>query len=140
MSSNFTDAELEAYLDEALNSARAAQLESATESDPELIERLAMINRRRDAGLHTLGEIWRQHQIGVPTREQMGNFLLNVLPEQEQEYIKFRIESLKCPYTIACLKDLKELQAESDDLTESRRKKYFHSSAGLLKKDKRKDD
>ena len=135
MTAEFTDAELEAYLDEALDPDRAAQLEAAVQEDQELLQRLSLINRRRDAGMHTMGEIWRQHQIGVPTREQLGNFLLNVLSPEQEAYIRFRIETLRCPFTIAGLKDLEQLQAESNDLAENRRKKYFHSSAGLLKRD-----
>ena len=67
MANDFSDAELETYLDEALDPARAAELEDCLKQDKELLSRLSYINGRRDAGIHTLGEIWRRNQIGVPT-------------------------------------------------------------------------
>lgn len=129
----FTDAELEAYLDESLDSGRATEIEDNLKTDPELLERLSVINGRRDAGVHTLGEIWRRNQIGVPTTEMMGNFLLGVCEEEESEYIKFRMEELKCPFTLAMYNDLLAQQNESAELSASRREKFFKTSAGFLK-------
>lgn len=130
----FTDAELEAYLDESLDSVRAAEIEQAIRNDTELLRRLSVINSRRDAGIHTLGEIWRRHQIGVPTTEVMGNFLLGLLTEEESDYIEFRMEHLRCPFTLAMFNDLQSQQNESLDSSKSRREKFYKSSAGLLKK------
>ncbi len=130
----FSDEELEAYLDEALDGEQARRIELSMRSDATLVARLSQINRRRDAGVHTLGEIWRTHQIGVPDATLLGQYLLGVLPPEQKEYIDFRIKILKCPYTLAALKDLRQQQDESDERIASRRKKYFHSSAGLLKK------
>lgn len=132
--SDFTDAELEAYLDEALDSNRATQLEQAVREDKDLLHRLSHINGRRDAGIHTLGEIWRRNQIGVPTTEQMSNYLLGVLDAEEADYIKFRIETLRCPYTVAMIKDLQAQQADGMEASKDRQAKYFNSSAGLLRK------
>jgi len=130
----FTDAELEAYLDEALDPKRAADLEHLVTEDRELLERLSHINGRRDAGIHTLGEIWRRNQIGVPTIEQMSNHLLGVLSREESDYIMFRLDILKCPFTIAMYKDLSAQRDGDTRQSETRRKKYFNSSAGLLRK------
>jgi len=135
MTHTFTDAELEAFLDESLDPARAEEVEAALAEDQALLSRLSRINGRRDAGMHTLGEIWRRNQIGVPTPEQLGNFLLGILGDEEADYIKFRIEILKCPFTIANLNDLQQQEAESQDKTETRRRKYFNSGAGLIKRD-----
>lgn len=128
----FTDAELEAYLDESLDSSRAAEIEQAVRNDRTLLSRLSMINGRRDAGIHTLGEIWRRNQIGVPTTEAMGNFLLGVLPAEESDYINFRMEHLKCPFTLAMFNDLQTQQSESVEMSKSRREKFYKTSAGLL--------
>jgi hypothetical protein len=130
----FSDEELEAYLDEALDSENARRVELAMRSDATLIARLSQINRRRDAGVHTLGEIWRTNQIGVPDVSVLGEYLLGLLPPEQKKYIDFRLQILKCPFTIAALNDLRQQQDESDEQTESRRRKYYHSSAGLLKK------
>ncbi|MFK7767034.1 MAG: hypothetical protein AB8B55_07410 [Mariniblastus sp.] len=134
MSNSFTDAELEAYLDESLDSGRAAEIEQAISSDRELLRRLSMINGRRDAGVHTLGEIWRRNQIGVPSTETMGNFLLGVLSDEEADYIKFRMEHLRCPFTLAMYNDLQLQQSESAEMSKTRREKFYKTSAGLLKR------
>ncbi|MDB4671751.1 hypothetical protein OAF34_06395 [Pirellulaceae bacterium] len=131
--SEFTHAELEAYLDESIDPARAAAIESAIKEDDDLKNRLSHINGRRDAGIHTLGEIWRRHQMGVPSREDLGSYLLEILDEDKTTYIDFRINILKCQVTIANLNDLTQQQKGSDESVDSRRKKYFRSSAGFFK-------
>ena len=139
MKTEFTDAELEAYLDEGLDPKRAAELEQAMSDDRQLLGRLSHINGRRDAGIHTLGEIWRRNQIGVPTIEQVSNHLLGVLSKEESDYIKFRMDILRCPYTIAMYKDLSAQQDGDTDRSQTRRTKIFNSSAGLLRKREKKD-
>ena len=134
MSSPFTDAELEAYLDESLDSTRATEIEEAIKSDSDLLQRLSVINSRRDAGVHTLGEIWRRKPIGVPSAEVMGNYLLDVLDQEQTAYIKFRMEQLKCPFTVALYDDLLAKQTESAELSASRREKFYKTSAGFLKR------
>ena len=128
----YTEAELEAYLDEVLDADTAGQLEDDLRSEEGLLRKLSMINARRDSGVHTLGEIWRRHQLGVPGREELGSYLLGVLPEPHAEYIRFRLEVLKCPFTIANLNDLNAQQAEAMDQTSTRRQRYFQTSAGFL--------
>ena len=134
MKPEFTDAELEAYLDEGLDPNRAAELEHGISTDKKLLARLSRINGRRDAGIHTLGEIWRRNQIGVPTVEKISNHLLGVLSKEESDYIMFRIDVLRCPYTIAMYRDLSAKQDGDHDRSEKRRTKFFNSSAGLLRK------
>lgn len=135
MSEEFTEAELEAFLEEALDPTRAAAIEQMLREDQDLLFRLSRINARRDAGMHTIGEIWRRYQIGVPGDEELGKYLLGILPDEHANYIEFRINVLKCPYTIAGLNDLKEKQADSSSQIETRQQKYYNSSAGLLKRD-----
>lgn len=133
MENEFTDADLESYLDETLHPDLAADLEQSMRDDKSLLDRLSHINGRRDAGIHTLGEIWRRNQVGVPTREQIQEYLNGKLSAEHSDYIDFRIETLKCRYTIAHVKDL-ENPSEKSPKADDRRKKYFDSSAGLLKK------
>jgi REP element-mobilizing transposase RayT len=134
VTTEFTDAELEAYLDESLDSTRAAEVEQSLRDDQELLQRLSRINGRRDAGIHTLGEIWRRHQVAVPTVETMQNHLMGVLTTEESDYIEFRMNELKCPFTIAMQKDLQAQQSENAELSKTRREKFYKTSAGLLKK------
>ena len=133
--SEFTDAELESYLDESIDPDRASAIEAALPGNEELLNRLSHINGRRDAGIHTLGEIWRRNQLGVPTREELGSYLLGVLDDEKSDYIDFRLNVLKCPFTIANLNDLKSEQADSNESVESRRKRYLQSSAGYFSED-----
>jgi hypothetical protein len=133
--SEFTDAELEAFLDESLDPARAAEIEAAVRSNKDLIRRMSRINGRRDAGMHTVGEIWRRNQIGVPTSEVLGKYLLGILDSGHADYIRFRLETLKCPFTIAALADLQQRQDHSKTEIETRRRKFYNSGAGLLRRD-----
>jgi hypothetical protein len=134
VSENFPDAELEAYLDETLDSDRANEIEEALKDDRELLERLTHINGRRNAGVHTLGEIWRRNQIGVPSVEMLGNYILGVTSAEESDYIEFRMDKLKCPFTLAMHDDLVRQRNENAEQSTSRREKFFKSSANLLKK------
>ncbi len=129
-----TDAELEAYLDEGLPAERMAEIEAQLRSDPKLLERLAMAIGRRDAGVHSLGEIWRRHRASCPTREQLGSLLLGVLDEPEADYIKFHLKTIGCRYCEANLADLARRHEESGQQIAHRQQKYFQSSAGYLRK------
>jgi hypothetical protein len=129
-----TSAELAAYLDEALDAPRMAQIEQTLRAHPDLLPRLAEILARRNSGVHTVAEIWRRHQIGVPTREELQQYLLGILPAAHARYIRFRVETLGCRYTIANLHDLETQQREAQTETVARRRKYFQSSVGHLRK------
>lgn len=134
MSTEFSDAELDCYLEETLDAGRASELEIQLRDDQALLARLAKINACRSAGQHTLGGIWRQNQIGVPSRDEMGSFLLGVLEDQHADYIQFRVDVLKCPFTIALKIDLENQQSETADTSTKRRAKIYESSIGLLKR------
>lgn len=133
MSAEITSAELEAYLDEALDAERMAEIERMLRARPELLQRLSQINARRDCGVHTVGEIWRRHHIGAPTREELGSYLLGVLTKEHAAYIRFRVSTLKCRYTTANLNDLQARQKEAEPHVSARRRKYFQSSVGRLR-------
>ena len=132
MSKEFSDAELDCYIEETLDADRASELELQLRDDEKLLKRLTEINGLRSSGKHTIGGIWRQNQIGVPSHDEMGSFLLGVLDDQHAEYIQFRVDVLKCPFTIALKTDLENQQSESEDKSVKRRKKIFESSVGLL--------
>lgn len=134
MSREFTESELEAYLDEGLAPAEMTAFETALRGNQELAERLAKINGRRDAGVHSIGEIWRRHRISCPTREQLGSFLLETLDEEQSAYVRFHLDEIGCRLCQANLADLRMQQEESSETKISRRTKYFQSSAGYLGK------
>src|SRR5262245_4480431 len=133
MKSSFTNAELEAFLDEALPTERMTAIEEALRNDEALLKRLTETNGRRDAGVHSLGEIWRRHRLSCPSREQLGSYLLNVLDKDLAGYIRFHLETSGCRTCLANLEDLKSHQVDEPAVVDRRRKKYFQSSAGHLR-------
>jgi hypothetical protein len=134
MSTEFSSAELEAYLDESLPIERMTAIEEALRNDAGLRERLAATSGRRDAGVHSIGEIWRRHRLSCPSREQLGSFLLGVLPTDAAGYVKFHIDSIKCRYCAANLEDLRAQQSTAHTgPTQQRRQRYFQSSVGHLR-------
>lgn len=133
MPDKYSDTDLEAYLDEALPPEEMARVETAARGQPELLRRLAAINARRDAGSHSLGEIWRRHRLSCPTRAELGSHLLGVLSAVESEYVQFHLTVVGCRYCQANWQDLANQQAEAAETAASRRRKYFQSSAGYLK-------
>ncbi len=133
--SSLSQSQLEAYLDEALPSEEMARIEQALRDDPSLVDRLAAINARRDAGLHSLGEIWRRHRLSCPTRQQLGSYLLGAVPDATADYLDFHVEVVGCRYCRANLADLKNRQAEESQDVDTRRRKYFQSSAGFLRRE-----
>ena len=131
----FRQSDLEAYLDEALPPEEMARIERALRQDRQLVRQLAAIHSRRNAGVHSLGEIWRQGRLSCPTRRQLGSFLLGTLPDEVAEYVNFHLEVVGCRYCRANLIDLKTQQAEKPQHVQKRRRKYFQSSAGYLRRD-----
>jgi len=128
---DLSTAELEAYLDESLPLARMAAVEEALRRDPGMLQELTAINGRRDAGVHSLGDIWRRNRLSCPTRQQLGSFLLGILADAQAGYIRFHLDSIGCRYCHANLVDLQSQQAPP--VTVERRKKYVKSSVGFLK-------
>lgn len=136
----FSTAELHAYLDEVAPAERIAEIESALRDDDALRERLAGLVSQRDAGLHSLGEVWRRRRLTCPTREQLGSHLLGVLPGGEHgglaDYVRFHLEEVGCRWCNASLEDLRERHEQAaDDESDRRRGKYFQSSVGRLNED-----
>jgi hypothetical protein len=135
MPRDFTTAELEAYLDEALPVEQMAAIEEALRHNESLQERLRATNGRRDAGVHSLGEIWRRHRLSCPSREQLGSHLLKVLPVEVADYVKFHLETIQCRYCLASLEDLRAQQSTAEsEQSHHRRQRYFQSSAGYLRR------
>jgi hypothetical protein len=110
-----------------------AQLETSLRSDRELSRRLAAINGRRDAGLHTVGEIWRRHRASCPPRDQLGSYLLGALNKDVVAYIDFHLKIVGCRFCLAGVEDLQRRHQETRDSVARRQRKYLDSSAGYLR-------
>jgi hypothetical protein len=134
MSQPLRTADLEAYLDEALAAEEMARIEQAIRRQPQLVAQLAALCAQRDAGVHSLGAIWRRHRLSCPTREQLGSFLLGALDDGLAGYVGFHLDVIGCRYCQANLADLKNRQVEQLEAAETRRRRYFQSSAGLLRR------
>jgi len=130
----YSDTELSAYLDEALLPERMASIEFALRGDSALLARLSAISQRRDAGQHTLGDIWRRQRLSCPSREELGSYLLGAISDEAADYVKFHVETIACRVCQASLEDLRAQQSQSDKTSDTRRRRYFQSSAGYLKR------
>jgi hypothetical protein len=135
MPAAFRPSDLEAYLDEALPAEEMARLEKALRGDPDLLRRLTAVHARRNSGVHSLGEIWRRRRVSCPTREQLGSYLLKALPDDLADYIAFHVEVVGCRFCRANLADLEAQLAEDQKTVQTRRRKYFQSSAGYLRRE-----
>jgi hypothetical protein len=134
MPHQFTRAEFEAYLDEALAPDEMARIENTLRAQPDLMGQLSAIISRREAGVHTLGHIWRRHRMSCPTREQLGSYLLGALEEAQAKYVWLHVERVACRFCHANLEDLRRHQQETHEKSDLRRRKYFQSSAGYLRR------
>ena len=134
MAKDFSNSELEGFLDELLPIEQMAAIEDALRQSDALQKRVTAINGRRDAGVHSLGEIWRRHRLSCPPRDQLGSYLLGVLPREAADYVKFHLETIGCRYCCANIADLEAQQTAAEAEVAERRRKYFQSSAGYLRK------
>jgi len=125
---------LRAYLDDALTDAETARVEHALRGSEKLRDELRLVIQQRDRGDHSVAAVWRRARLTCPSREQLGSYLLEALDPEVQDYIKFHLETVTCPFCLANLTDLQSLQQEAAPQVETRRRRYFHSSAGLLPK------
>jgi hypothetical protein len=129
----FSDAELAAFLDEALPAGRSSELEHELRTNSKLRDRLVEVRGRESAGLHTIGAIWRRTRLSCPDRTELGQFALGTLDPEAADYIRFHLQTIGCRY---CLANLADLQAavEAGEQPQQRRRRYFQTSAGYLKK------
>ncbi|MDX1962978.1 MAG: hypothetical protein SFX18_07485 [Pirellulales bacterium] len=130
----FTTAELEGYLDETLAPEKMAAIELALRAQPHWLPELQRIVQRRDAGVHSVAEIWRRARLTCASRADLSQLLLGILDEDRADYLWFHIQTIGCRYCAANLADLQSQQAEAVEQTTFRRRKYYESSAGLLRK------
>ena len=124
---------LASYLEDALSDAQIAEVEQQLRKSDTLRQQLRLIQQERDRGEHTVGAIWRRHNLSCPDREKLGSFLLGVLDDEEQDYIEFHLRTIGCAFCQANLTDLQNKQKDSPQV-QKRRRRYFESSAGLLNK------
>jgi hypothetical protein len=128
-----TREQLHSYLEDALSAAETAQLEQALRESDVLRRQLRGVMQERDRGEHSIGAIWRRRRLTCPSREQLGSYLLQVLDADHQDYIDFHLHTVGCSYCLANLADLRSLREEPPPKVRERRRRFFESSAGLLR-------
>lgn len=132
MSQQFTNQQLQSYLDESLSPETMAAIEASLRKDADLRERLVNVAGAREAGVHGVGEIWRRNRLSCPTRQQLGGFLLGAMDDGLADYIKFHLEVIECRVCKANLLDLESQRSEQQTTVQTRRRRYFQTSAGYL--------
>jgi hypothetical protein len=133
MKPTITREQLDGYLDDALSDCETAQVEQALRESEALRRHLRALMQERDRGEHSLGAIWRRERLSCPTREQLGSYLLEVLDEGLQDYIRFHLETVGCAGCLANKADLEASLREPVPKAQERRRRYFESSAGYLR-------
>ena len=128
----WTDRELAAWLDELLPAARMVEFETQLRADKALQARVAQVIRHRDQGGNSIGEVWQRGRLSCPTRSEMGGFLLGTLSEAAAAYVEFHLKTVGCRVCEANMHDLEEQSTQADHVP-GRRRKFFESSAGLLR-------
>jgi hypothetical protein len=65
----------------------------------------------------------------------LGSYLLGVLADDVTDYVQFHLETVGCRFCAANVEDLRSQQSAADAReVQQRRHRYFHSSAGYLRK------
>lgn len=130
---NWTDREICLWLDELLSTERMTAFEAQLRHDEQLRGHVAHLIRTRDQGGNTVGEIWQRSQLSCPTRTELGGFLLQTLSADAAGYVEFHLQTVGCRTCQANLRDLEE-QASQSEAVPNRRRKFYESSAGLLRR------
>ena len=129
--SKFSDHQLLSYLDEMLSIEQMTEVERALRKSESLRGRMAGLSHRRDQGVHSVGDVWRRERLSCPNRQELGSYLLGTMQAAPAEYLDFHIRTVGCRLCAANLYDL-EQSSESTPEAQSRRRKFFQSSAGYL--------
>ncbi|MDA1178136.1 MAG: hypothetical protein O2931_04980 [Planctomycetota bacterium] len=132
MTQHYTHRDLEAYLDEAVSTADMTAIEISLRHNESLRAALITILQRRDSGVHSLGEIWRRHQLSCPTREELGSYLLGVLDDDHFAFVQGHLEQYGCRICQANWEDLQRRQTDAAEAVTRRLKRFFETSAGYL--------
>lgn len=127
---NWSDRQLQAYLNDDLSAAELSRLESDLRGDSALRERLEALSTQDET--HSVGEIWRRHRLSCPSREELQQNIDGKLSAEQSRYIDFHLETVGCEI---CAANLMDLQAKAEYRQDARRRRQsiFESSAGFLK-------
>ncbi len=128
----FTRETLDAFAREALPEADMATVEKGTRAGPVAAALLREVLAAADPGDHTVGGVWRRERLSCPSREQLGNYLLNAGDADLWRYVDFHLTTVGCTFCRANLDDLRARRDADARAADDRRRQIFASSAGLL--------
>jgi hypothetical protein len=131
-----TNAQLHAYLDDALEDSETARIEKLLRESQDVQKQLDQVRLERDRGEHSLGAVWRRDRLSCLSREQLTCYLHGILDADVHSYIDFHLKTIICASCLANLDDLREKQAEAPARA-TRSKRFYQTSAGYLKERKK---
>jgi hypothetical protein len=132
---DFTSAQLLGYVDEILPVEMMTAIEAELRQSDSLRRQVAQLIRRRDAGEHSVGQIWQRLRLSCPSRAELGSYLLGALADEELDYVEFHLQTVGCRFCAANLEDLRET-SQTPGHSQKRRQRFFQSSAGFLPRSK----
>jgi hypothetical protein len=124
------------YLEDALAPELMTAIESRLRDDAQWREALNQVTRDVDSDEHSVAAIWRRHRLTCPKREELGAYVNNLLVPDAEDYIRFHLNVIECPWCASNVEDLRAEMAEKCDATikSQRRQRFFQSSVGSLPK------
>ncbi|HVJ79741.1 MAG TPA: hypothetical protein VNC50_01625 [Planctomycetia bacterium] len=123
------------YLEEALPAEQMARVEENLRQSEEWRAALSALQSDVDPGEHSVAQIWRRQRLTCISREKLGAFLLDAMPPDEADYVRFHLDVVKCRWCQANRNDLEEhLPDEGEPPPQARRKRFFQTSVGHLPK------
>lgn len=134
MPEDLSDRALEAFLDETLPPAEAAEVERRLRDDETLRRRVAEVCAARDRGDYSLGTFWQRSRIGCADRSTLGAYVLGVLDDEPRRFLEVHLNVVGCRYCRANLDDIRSRQTLRPAENDARRRKVFDSSVGRLQR------
>ena len=126
-----TRGELLAYLDELLPAGRSSEIEAELRDSETLRGRAAELLAERDAGAHTLADIWRRRRLSCPGTDRLGEHLLGTLPPGWDRAVAIHLGEVGCRFCEAEVAALKAAKLESAADRDGRTRRIFESTVGL---------
>ncbi|HTF88000.1 MAG TPA: sigma-70 family RNA polymerase sigma factor [Planctomycetota bacterium] len=95
--------------------ARLRELALERDASGKLLEAIAQGAQSGEANLDfSLESAWRDARVSCPARHWLARSLVHSLEPGPQEYVRFHIEEMRCPWCAANLEDLRALESASD--------------------------
>lgn len=127
------------YLEEALAPEDMARIEEQLRVSESWRSALLELRDEIDLGEHSVATIWRRHRLTCPSREKLWTFWAGGLVPEEEDFIRFHLEVIKCRRCNANSTDLaaSAKPAGSGTGDAKQRRRFFETSIGSLPRRRR---